>query len=108
MICSDFGCKPLFLAVLGESYPGSSLSRGGGEGGRGGGGGGQKSKKNLAKNKTNPQPSFRPFCPHQKVFLRSFAKIKLSKHSDMTELPSYDCIFLYISSNTQPFISNNF
>ena len=96
MICSDFGCKPLFLAVLGESYPGSSLSRGGGEGGRGGGGGGQKSKKNLAKNKTNPQPSFRPFCPHQKVFcgvLQRYNYPSIVIWQSFRPMIVYSCVF---------------
>ena len=68
MICSDFGCKPLFLAVLGESYPGSSLSRGGGEGGRGGGGGGQKSKKIWQKTKLIRNPLFGHFVLTRKFF----------------------------------------
>ena len=37
------------------------------------------------KNKTNLQLFFWPFCPHKKVFLRSFTKIQLSKHNYMTE-----------------------
>ena len=77
-----FGRKPLFLAVVGESFPGLSLCRGAGV---------EvvvaKSPQFLFDKKT--KQICNSFSGHfvltKKVFLRSFTKIQLSKHNYMTE-----------------------
>ena len=82
MICSDFRSQTTIFSCCWWIFPRFVTLQGGG----GRGGGGQKSTISFwQKNKTNLQLFFWPFCPHKKVFLRSFTKIQLSKHNYMTE-----------------------
>ena len=88
-----FGRKPLFLAVVGESFPGLSLCRGAGV---------EvvvaKSPQFLfdKKNKTNLQLFFWPFCPHQKVFcgvLQRYNYPSIVIWQSFRPMIVYSCVF---------------
>ena len=88
-----FGRKPLFLAVVDESFPGSSLCR------MGGSWWWWWPKVHiffLAKTQNKSATLFRPFCPHRKFFC---GVLQRSNYPSIMIRQSFRFIFLYISLN---------